>query len=202
MSESQEHCSSSTWDIKVRFLHWAITVLVTFQQFSSLWMSDPDSQYLFPYHRLLGAVATLVLLIFWLYSYAIYDLKVLFPWGGESRQAVKRELSALLHLHLPASGHRIGLSSFIHGLGILALTGCAVTGMVMFSMIPPGHTGPPEDPMAFTRYTLMHKFFGEALWVYWIGHVTFAILHQLVGDRVFSAIFSLTVKDDNQRQDE
>lgn len=179
------------WDIKTRFLHWAIALTVTFQQFSSIWMSDQGSQYLFDYHRILGALVAAVLLVFWLYSYAIYDFRILFPWGKESRQLVKRELIALFHRRLPEAGHRIGLSSFIHGLGVLALTGCAVTGMIMFSMIPPGHSGPPDDPIAFTRYTMQHKFFGEALWVYWFGHVAFAILHQLRGDNVFGAIFGM-----------
>jgi cytochrome b len=45
------------WDIKTRQLHWGIAVTVTFQQFSSLYMSDPGPQYLFPYHRILGAVS-------------------------------------------------------------------------------------------------------------------------------------------------
>lgn len=179
------------WDVNTRLLHWAIAITVTFQQFSSIWMSDQGTQYLFPYHRIIGAVTAAVLLLFWLYSYAIYDFKILFPWGRESRREVKRELFALFHLHLPASGHRVGLSSFIHGLGVLALTGCAVTGIVMFTMIPPGHVGPPEDPIAFTRYTLQHKFFGEALWFYWIGHIVFAVVHQMSGDNVFKAIFGI-----------
>jgi len=186
------------WDIKTRLLHWTIAVTATFQQISSIWMSDPGTQYLFSYHRVIGVMAAVVLLLFWLYSYAIYDFKILFPWTRESKKDVKRELYALFHLHLPASGHRIGLSGFIHGLGILALTGCAVTGIVMFSMIPPGHVGPPEDPIAFTRYTLQHKFFGEALWLYWVAHVLFALLHQLTGDNVFSAIFGLGSRKDNR----
>lgn len=177
------------WDIKIRLLHWAIALTATFQQLSSLYMSDPGTQYLFPYHRILGAVAALVLLFFWLYSYAIYDLKVLFPWGGDGRRAVVREGLGLLRGRLPASGRGIGLSGFVHGLGLLALSGCAITGMIMFSMIPPGHVGPPADGIAFTRYTLQHKFFGQMLWLYWCGHVAFALVHQVAGDRVFGAIF-------------
>jgi cytochrome b561 len=180
-----------SWDINVRLLHWAIAVTVTVQQVTSLWMSDPGTQYLFSYHRLVGVVGAVVVLFFWLYSYAIYDLKYLFPWGQESRCEVWRESRALLHGRLPASGRGIGLSGFVHGLGVLALSGCALTGVIMFAMIPPGHVGPPDDPMAFTRYTLMHKFFGTALWVYWFGHVGFAVLHQLSGDNVFRDIFSL-----------
>ncbi len=179
----------TAWNLNVRLLHWAIAISVTFQQFSSLMMSDPGTQYLFPYHRIIGALAALFLLLFWIYSYAIYDLKVLFPWGKEARQEVIHEGKALLHGKLPSTGRGIGISGFVHGLGLLALSGCALTGIIMFSMIPPGHSGPPDDPIAFTRYTLQHKFFGQALWIYWCGHVVFSIIHQISGDNVFAAIF-------------
>ncbi len=185
------------WNINTRLIHWALLITVIFQQFSSIWMSDQGTQFLFPYHRIIGAIASAVVLLFWLNSYAIYHFKELFPWGKQARGEVIRELLGLLNRQLPTSGNRIGLSSFIHGLGILALTGCAVTGMIMFSMIPPGHSGPPDDPMAFTRYTLQHKFFGEVLWIYVGGHVVFAVIHQLKGDNVFGAIFSLN-KDESQ----
>jgi hypothetical protein len=69
--------------------------------------------------------------------------------------------------------------------------GCVVTDMIMFSMITPGYSGPPDDPMAFTRYTLQHKFFGEVLWIYVSGHEAFAVIHQLKGNNVFGSIFNL-----------
>lgn len=180
-----------SWDINVRLLHWTIAVVVTFQQFSSIWMSDQGTQYLFPYHRIAGALAAIVALLFWLYSYAIYDLKYLFPWGQTARREVVREARALFRGRLPASGRGIGLSGFFHGLGLLALSGCGLTGVIMFAMIPPGHIGPPDDPIAFTHYTLMHKYFGQALWLYWFGHVGFALIHQFAGDNVLRAIFGL-----------
>ena len=187
----------NSWDRNTRLIHWAMSLTVIFQQFSSIWMSDPGTQYLFPYHRIIGAIAVAVVLLFWLYSYAIYDFKILFPWGEESRSEIWREVKGLFQRKLPASGRRIGLSSLVHGLGILALTGCAITGIIMFAMIPPGHVGPPEDPIAFTRYTLQHKFFGEMLWLYLCGHVIFAVIHQLADDNVFGAIFSLRKNEDN-----
>lgn len=190
------------WDSNTRLIHWALSITVVFQQFSSIWMSDPGTQYLFPYHRIIGAIAAAVVLLFWLYSYAIYDFKILFPWGREARREALRELRGLFQRRLPASGRRIGLSSFVHGFGILALTGCALTGVIMFAMIPPGHSGPPDDPIAFTRYTLQHKFFGELLWVYLCGHVVFAVIHQLAGDNVFGAIFSLREDDTQQKNRE
>ena len=78
--------SSTVWSAKVRQLHWAMVVTITFQQFSALFMSDPGTQFLFPYHRLVGVAAALVVLLFWLYSYAVYDLSLLFPWGREGRR--------------------------------------------------------------------------------------------------------------------
>ena len=187
---------SRDWSLAVRLLHWGIALTASFQQLSSLFMSDPGSQFLFPWHRIVGALAALVLLLFWLYSYAVYDLKLLFPWGRDGRRAIFAEGRALLHGRLPDSGRGRGLSSFVHGLGLLAMSGCAATGLVMFAMIPPGHVGPPADGIAFTRYTLQHKFFGELLWYYWCGHVAFAVLHQLRGDRVFAAIFGARHRDD------
>lgn len=160
-------------------------------------MSDPGTQYLFAYHRAVGPLAAAVLLILWLYSYAIYDLKYLFPWDKNGRREIARESRVLLRGSLPECGRGIGLSGFIHGLGLLAASGCALTGIIMFAMIPPGHTGPPEDPIAFTRYTLQHKFFGEMLWIYWCGHIGFALLHQIAGHKVLGAIFSLKADSDS-----
>ncbi len=177
------------WNIKVRLLHWALALTVTFQQLTSLAMSDPGTQYLFPPHEYVGVAAALVLLLFWLYSYAVYDLALLFPWGRAGRRAVLAEVRGLVRGRLPAAGHRTGLSSFIHGVGILAATGCAATGLVMYAMISPGHVGPPDDAIAFTRYTLTHKFFGQLLWIYWIGHVVMSVVHEMAGHRVLRDIF-------------
>lgn len=184
------------WDRNIRLMHGAIALTVTLQQFTSLWMSDRATQYLFSYHRVIGAAAAVLVLFFWLYSYAIYDLKYLFPWGKSARSEIWKECRGLLKGKLPSSGRGIGLSGFVHGLGILAASGCAVTGVIMFAMIPPGHVGPPDDPMAFTRYTMMHKFFGEALWLYWFGHIGFALMHQFSGDNVLGSIFGLRSRDE------
>ena len=191
---------STTWSAVSRLLHWAIVVTITFQQASSLFMSDPGTQFLFPPHRYVGLLAGLALLFFWFYSYAIYDLPLLFPWNRDGLRVVGRELLGLVQRRLPIPGRRLGLSSFIHGLGILAASGCAVTGVVIHTMLPSGHAGPPDDPVAFTRYVLSHKFFGELLWAYCAGHVVFALLHQITGSNVFGAIFGRTGLDQNSDQ--
>jgi cytochrome b561 len=179
------------WDNKVRLLHWTIVVSVTFQLFTSLFMADQGTQFLFPLHEIIGVIAALAILVFWLYSYAFYDLPILFPWNKAGMRVVWAELRDLLKGHLPAPGRRVGLSSFVHGLGLLAITGSAISGTVLFFMVPPGHVGPPSDPLGFTHYSLQHKFFGNLLWVYWLGHVGIALVHQLAGHRVLGGIFRL-----------
>ncbi|MEJ2345614.1 MAG: cytochrome b/b6 domain-containing protein [Gammaproteobacteria bacterium] len=180
---------TTTWSAASRLLHWAIVLTITFQQATGLFMSDPGTQFLFPPHRYIGLVTGLVLLLFWLYSYAAYDLALLFPWNRAAFRAIASEVLGLWRRRLPPPGRRAGLSSFVHGLGILAVSGCAVTGVVIHAMIPSGPPAPPQDPAAFTRYVLAHKFFADALWVYWAGHVGFALLHQLTGSNVFGSIF-------------
>lgn len=192
--------AGTTWQFPVRALHWVIALTVTFQQLTSLFMSEPGTQYLFPYHEYVGLLAGLSLLLLWLYSYSVYDLPILFPWGKEGRRLVMAETRGLLRGQLPPGGHLRGLSSFIHGLGLLAASGSGLTGAMMFRMVPPGHKGPAEDPIAFTHYALMHNFFGMMLWIYIAGHVLFALVHQFKGDNVFGAIFSLA--PDEKPQDE
>lgn len=84
------------WNINTRLIHWALLITVIFQQFSSIWMSDHGTQFLFPYHRIIGAIASVVVLLFWLNSYALYHFEILFPWGKQARGEVLRELAGLL----------------------------------------------------------------------------------------------------------
>jgi hypothetical protein len=50
--------------------------------------------------------------------------------------------------------------------------------------------------LAFTRFSLDHKVFGTLVWVYLGGHVTFALLHQLAGHKVFGDIFGFRLARD------
>ncbi len=182
---------SKEWGIYVRLLHWVIVLTVTFQLFSSLFMADTSTQYLFPYHEIIGLLASLAVLVFWVYAFAVYDLPILFPWNRKGLRIVGSETMNLFRGRLPEAGRRVGLSSFIHGLGLLALTGNALTGVILFNMLPAVHNVPPSDPIAFTHYSIDHKFFGDLLWVYWFGHIIFALLHQFLDNNVLGKIFSL-----------
>lgn len=180
------------WDAITRLLHWIIMLTVTFQLFSSIYMSNPGTQYLFPIHEYVGLVSAAAILFFWMYSFSVHDWSVLFPWNSEGLATVWDELIGILRLRLPKAGRRVGLSGFVHGLGLLALTGGAVTGVFIYLIVPGGQHANPSDGAIFTHLSLLHAFFGELVWAYWIGHAAFAVLHQLAGTRVFRDIFGFS----------
>lgn len=182
-------------DFWLRLLHAALALFTSFQLLSPLWMSDPGSQWLFPWHRLLGALTVLLVVLFWLHGYAMQSTGRLFPWHAAGARQSLRDLAGLLRGRLPAVDGPAGLSALVHGLGLLAISGCAITGMQMFLMIPPGHVGPPADGMAFTRWTLLHKSCSQLLWWYCAGHVALALLQQWRGQRVLQ-IFRLRQRAD------
>ena len=86
----------------------------------------------------------------------------------------------------------MGLSGLVHGLGLLALTGSTITGFILYFYAPMGTRINPANSTAFTRLSLDHKWFGELLWIYWIGHVVFALLHQLTRADIFREIFGFS----------
>ncbi len=73
---------------------------------------------------------------FRLYVYVKGDLGILPPWNHDGAAAIGRDPPGLLHGRLPSAGRRIGLSSFAHELGLLALTGSGFTGPILFFLAP------------------------------------------------------------------
>ncbi|MGA9854724.1 MAG: cytochrome b/b6 domain-containing protein [Gammaproteobacteria bacterium] len=184
------------WGINVRIVHLILACTVTFQLFSSLCMADPGIQFLFPIHEFIGLVTAGCVLAFWWLSIANHDLRILLPWNRAGVSAILHDIGGLLHGRLPVTGKQLGLSGFVHGLGLLALTGSSITGFIIYFYVPmAGHVN-PADSASFTRWSLDHKFFGELLWIYWFGHVGFAILHQILGKNIIQGIFNLNTPAD------
>ena len=73
------------------------------------------------------------------------------------------------------------ISSAVHGLGLLLATFLATSGAAWFFAF----TGGP-----YGRIVLgLHKLAGDLMWAYLIGHASMALLHQALGDKVFSRMF-------------
>ncbi len=188
--------TNHSWDGATRGLHWGLALLITFQLFGGLLVSAPNTLVYFYIHEFVGLFAAVVVLFTWLWGYANDDMPLLFPWGGEGRAEVMKEVKELLKGKLPKVGRRRGLSSFVHGLGLLAVTGMSATGVLIFFVIPGGHGASASSTHygAFTELAVMHRSLANLVWAYWFGHVGFAVLHQLKGNNVFAAIFGSGVK--------
>ncbi|MDA8382939.1 MAG: cytochrome b/b6 domain-containing protein [Betaproteobacteria bacterium] len=178
------------WHSVTRSVHWGLALFLTFQLFSGLFVSTPDVAYFYA-HEVGGLLGTLVVVIAWLWGFANEDYFFWFPWGHEGRAAIASDVRAMFAGDLPRTGRIRGLSSFIHGLGLLAATGMALTGLVIFFVIPGGRGASAASThyLAFTDFSVMHKALADLLWAYWFGHVGFALLHQYRGHKVLNAIF-------------
>ncbi len=189
MQQSTLSPEDTGWDTMTRVLHWVLAITVTFQLFSSLIMADTPTQFLYPVHTVVGLIAGTFTLIFWIHAFANGDLGILLPWNRAGHTAIMRDLRGLLRGRLPMMGDKVGLSSFVHGLGLLALTGSSASGLILFTLTPLGSHAIPANAIEFTNMSLYHKFLGELFWAYFIGHITFAVLHQLKGANILGGIF-------------
>jgi hypothetical protein len=150
----------------------------------------------FTIHERAGLLADAVLLVEWLWIYADGQSSIIFPWNGNGLSMIKTDMAILFKGRLPQVGRTVGLSGFWHGIGILTMTGLAITGVLIFLVIPGGRgaSSSSAGAAAFTMLSGIHRYISYIAWVYWTGHVSAAILHQIQGDPVFRAIFIGTTK--------
>ncbi|MHB1266666.1 MAG: cytochrome b/b6 domain-containing protein, partial [Acidithiobacillus ferriphilus] len=62
-----------------------------------------------------------------------------------------------------------------HGLGLLAVTGMALMGFIMFFLIPNYGVAAPIGFYQLPKK--MHDFLSSFVWLYWWGHIGMATLH-------------------------
>lgn len=180
------------WDLMTRILHWGLALTISAQLISGLLVPDPQTRAFFYFHEWDGLAASTVIFVVWLWIYSIQDFGTLFPWNRAGMQAVGADIRGLFRGTLPSGGpNNIGLASFWHGLGILAVTGMAITGVWIFFVIPGGHgaSSSSTDFHEYMQVSWLHKMISYFVWAYLIGHISFAILHQKKGAPIFRGIF-------------
>jgi len=182
---------NTQWGLMTRVLHWGLAITISAQLLSGLLVSDPRTRAFFYFHEWDGLASSAIIFLVWLWLYSIQDIRTLFPWNRHGMQAVRADMRALLRGTLPPGGHGVGLASFGHGLGLLAVTGMAVTGAWIFLIIPGGHGASVASTHfhEFTQESWLHKTISYFVWAYWLGHVGFAILHKIQGTPIFRDIF-------------
>ncbi len=189
---------SFAWDRPTRFLHLGLALTVTIQLLVSLVMvptgshhpSTPVGHVWFIVHEWVGLCALMIVLAHWTWSIAssgTASLSHLFPFNREGRQRVNVELRELISGRLSHGGPRGGLAGLVHGLGLMAVSAIAITGGMLFLMLP-AH----GNPSAFTHNVgELHSLISELVWTYWFGHIGMALLHQFRGDRTLRRMFRL-----------
>jgi hypothetical protein len=181
------------WNSGTRWLHIGLSTTLTFELLGALLVSDPNTRMYFIIHEWVGLLATAILMVEWLWIYADGQSKILFPWNSNGISIIKTDILALFKGKLPQAGRAVGLPGFWHGIGILSMTGLAITGVLIFLVIPGGRgaSSSSAGATAFTTLSGVHREISYVAWAYWIGHVSAAIIHQVRGDPVFRAIFLL-----------
>lgn len=137
---------TNNWSLPTRLLHFGMAITVTIQFALSLVMSSPDhdkasaiESLTFEAHEVVGMIALVIVVGHWIWTlsnHADGGLRHLFSWFGEARREVIREATALLGGQLPEGGVRGGLPGFIHGLGMLIVSGMVITGGILFFLLP------------------------------------------------------------------
>ena len=179
MSESVQELPRST-----RWIHVGFALVVTFLLFSELDMKAiwkkfgelPFRHLLFHAHMWVGMFATIIVIAFW--TQVFYNKSIrshLFPYSGEYLENICRDIKGLADRRLPPSGMRGGLPGMIHGLGLLAVTGMALLGFIMFFLIPNYGVAAPISFYQIPKK--LHDFLSSFVWLYWWGHIGMAMLH-------------------------
>ena len=188
-----------TYDRITRRLHAGIVLGVAVQLTTSALMDDPvtvQSGFGFlQIHEGSGLTVLALLASRWAWGFsrsASGRWGKLFPWfSKESRGRLLSDLRSLPQLLREgfSEGDTRGeaVAGAIHGLGLLAATGTALSGSILFLCIMAdgalsAYAGSVLD---------VHGFMAGVLMAYLAGHVAMAVLHQLRGDKVLSRMFNL-----------
>lgn len=181
-----------TWDRGTRLVHSALAVAVLLELFTGVVVSEGSHPAWLWVHTLVGLLTAVIIIVHWLWTWAHRDIGVLFPWNRPGMTVVGRELLGVWRGALPGYGDTVGLSSFVHGVGLLAVSGMALTGVVMYGVIPGGY-GLSLQSSAYGLFTWLattHLLLSYVVWFYLTGHLVFAALHQVHGNRVLQRIYS------------
>jgi hypothetical protein len=172
------------WPRSTRWIHVGFALVVTFLLFSELDMKAiwkkfgelPFRHLLFHAHMWVGMFATVIIIAFW--TQVFYNKSIrshIFPYSGEYLENICSDIKGLTERRFPPSGMRGGLPGMIHGLGLLAVTGMALLGFIMFFLIPNYGVAAPISFYQIPKK--MHDFLSSFVWLYWWGHVGMATLH-------------------------
>lgn len=167
-----------------KWLHAFLALFITFELLSELdmkaiWKRKGELHFrhlLFHAHIWVGMCTALIVLLYWIHLY--YNKNVfyhLFPYRGIYLENICVDITGLMRFCLPEPGLRGGLPGLIQGLGLVAVTGMALTGFIMFFLIPNFGVSTPIHIYEIPKK--IHDYISEFVWVYFWIHVGAVLLH-------------------------
>ncbi|MFQ5519089.1 MAG: cytochrome b/b6 domain-containing protein [Mariprofundus sp.] len=188
-----------SYERPVRILHFSLMITVMMQLLSEQFMQVPKPGHvidelgalIFGFHQLSGFIVLIAAIV---YLMIVLDKdegkQRLFPWlSSEGRCAlwleIRRDIPGWFKgkLRTPDEAHAI--AGCVHGMGIMLTTALGLTGSMIYLGIEPDGAMPP--PIKLIREA--HEIMGLAMWIFVLGHVCMAILHQIKGHQLLQAMF-------------
>ena len=134
----------------------------------------------FEIHCRVGPAVALIWALHWLWiclPRARPGVGYLFPWWrSDCRAILLGELQGLLSMRLPARGERSALVGTVQGLGLCALSGSVVGGMISYLAY---FRGVPMPDRFLHEVALEQLVMSWLVWAFFIGHVSMALRHFL-----------------------
>jgi cytochrome b561 len=179
------------YDRPTRLLHAALAIGVVLQLSLSTVMTVPAGRGLgvrdwhrsaFEIHAEVGIFVVAICALHWLWvclPRSHPGCSYLFPWWWRAgRTTIHQELGAITHWHIPSPKNVSALVGTVHGLGLAAVTGSSICGLINYF----GYfLGAPIPPLALHWVGLSHIAFGYLIWAFVMGHVGMALGHWCAG---------------------
>jgi len=182
-----------------RWLHAGLALGISTQLIFSLVMAAPVpgearsafAAAAFEVHEVLGMTILGLLAAHWVWQFmghTVYGLGHLFPWFSASRRDVMvAEVKRLAKSRLREWPEDGALAGGAHGLGLLIASAMAVSGGVLYFGVAESGAMPP--PVHIVKE--IHRFIATFMWIYLGAHAGMAVLHQYLGHRTLSEMFTL-----------
>jgi cytochrome b561 len=189
----------NAWTRTTKVLHFGMAITIVAQLVISLFMEFPDSPEqaenigatFFEIHETVGIVAVVFVLLHWLWLIKTPDNSFgdLFPWSASGRRRVAGELKRAIKGEQFAGGPNSGgLVGLVHGLGLLTAGAMAITGLMLFFLLPEGGAKPGALEGGVME---IHAALASLMWIYVIAHVAMAYRHHFTGHTTLKDMFRL-----------
>jgi cytochrome b561 len=194
------------YDRTTRWIHAGIALTVVIQLVCSLFMevtrvgrilTDPGYT-LFEIHRWSGISVVVLVLFHWFWGLAgnvTSGWSHLFPWFSSTQmKKLLSDLKALpnwIRADFPDQRTQtLPLAGAVHGLGLLTVSGMALSGAIIFFGMAPDGTMPHFVAVVMEIHAVIASF----MWGYIIGHTGMAIYHQWRDRHLITDMFNLVKK--------